>query len=62
MEDEQVGLDPASSTTAPGGYHGNYLRVDLRPHDRTPVTAQRVSLDPWTRGHEAPASPSALGP
>jgi aldehyde:ferredoxin oxidoreductase len=50
MPNEQVDHNAASSTTghgaAPGGYHGNYLLVELSPNDQTPVTAQKVSLEP----------------
>jgi aldehyde:ferredoxin oxidoreductase len=50
MPNERSGLDPASSTTGqrhvPGGYHGNYLSIELNATEPTPVTARHVSFDP----------------
>jgi len=50
MQKEQADPNTTASTSGhrhvPGGYHGNYLSVNLGPDDQTSVTAQRVSIDP----------------
>ena len=50
MQKEQADPNTTASTTedrhVPGGYHGNYLSVNLGPNDQTPVRARQVSLDP----------------